>query len=73
MATRDMAALGVEGRRRARFTFLVRRARKTVEGGPPLTAAEWRELAAIYSQAADEVSPGQRGVPPAVQPPQAGR
>lgn len=42
------------GRRRARFTFLMRRARATVEGDPKLTPDEWRELAAVYGQAAED-------------------
>ena len=41
-------------RRRARFSYLMRRAHRDVAGILPLTAAEWAEIAAVYLAAAEE-------------------
>jgi hypothetical protein len=45
---------GAVGRRRARFTYLMRAARKAVEADPKLTPDELRALAGIYGQAAED-------------------
>jgi hypothetical protein len=42
------------GRRRARFTYLMRAARKAVDGEPRLTPDELRALAGIYGEAAGD-------------------
>ena len=53
----EWAASTVYARRRARFTYLLARARKDVaKDSLPLTAAEWREIAAVYVEAA-QLSP----------------
>ncbi len=56
--TRDLtraqwAAKTEAGRRKARFTYLMRRARAAVEGEPKLTPDELRALAGVYGTAAD--------------------
>lgn len=48
-----MVSIGVEGRRRARFSFAVQRANRIIDGDPKLTADELRELAAMYAGAAE--------------------
>ena len=48
-----MVSIGQVGRRRARFSFLVQRCSKAVETEPKLTADEYRELAAIFTRAAE--------------------
>ena len=51
----EWAASTVYARRRARFTRLLTRARRDVAKDLPLTAAEWREIAAVYVEAAQAV------------------
>ena len=41
------------GRRRARFTYLLRAARKAVDGEPRLTGDELRALAGVFGTAAE--------------------
>jgi hypothetical protein len=51
---RTGAEITEPARRRARFTYLMRHARKAVDGDPKLTPDELRALAGIYGQAAGE-------------------
>lgn len=52
----EWAERTVYARRRARFSRLLARARQDVAKDLPLTAAEWREIAAVYVEAA-QLSP----------------
>jgi hypothetical protein len=47
-----------EARRNARFTYASRRIQKIVEGAPPLTVSQRRELAAILLASAQSTTDG---------------
>ena len=53
--TREQWAAKTEaGRRKARFTYLMRAARKAVDGEPRLTPDELRALAGVFGTAAGD-------------------